>query len=645
MQATESTLFLDEFVKDHAARAWRLAYCLTRNVHDADDIVQQAFVVTVSRIDALPRDRAWPWLAAVIANQVRHRWRASARPTHEELVEMHEDPRAVDPACAATHNEEMEALAHAVGELPSQEREAIALVHLSGMTIRDAASAAGVPRSTMADRLSIAMEKLKQNIKREETAVAGGLAAFAVPLPPGGIEAATNSWLSSAKAIGTLSISGQAASISSIAAGGFAMKKLLLLLGFALVAGVSVTTGVIIGKETSSPTTEEQPSPIVADSNRDRTARTILATSAPGGTSAVDERTVLLAQVTTLETQVRAAEVGLRDRDSKVAELNAELVVTRDALHSLQSTASASTTVPETRISAARLKAAELLNDLDAAIQAGDKAKALEILHAVAELGIDVYPEFYTAYDRLQKVGNPYGGTNSLGLSAFEFISLIPTEFVTFAIKDPHGDVPATAMTHAFYAAPWLGGVSAKERTAAVIRVLETRAEPYLLVAALEAVKSPTDAPDLIPALAKIIVNSTVEPQVRTKALQTMLMFKRSEIDWTVLDSLKNERDPDMLKACAAANVMRSNAIVGFLVTSIDTGSPAADAGLYVGDVITRYGEKDVSDQASFQEAVAGIKVGELINVSVFRNGGAVVLVLVSSLYPGITGTGVWKIE
>jgi serine protease Do len=57
----------------------------------------------------------------------------------------------------------------------------------------------------------------------------------------------------------------------------------------------------------------------------------------------------------------------------------------------------------------------------------------------------------------------------------------------------------------------------------------------------------------------------------------------------------------------------------GALVTEIKTGSPAAKAGLRVGDIILTWGERDV-DHRSLPWIVAQSPVGRPTNVTVWRN-------------------------
>ena len=61
--------------------------------------------------------------------------------------------------------------------------------------------------------------------------------------------------------------------------------------------------------------------------------------------------------------------------------------------------------------------------------------------------------------------------------------------------------------------------------------------------------------------------------------------------------------------------------VKGALVSGVDEGSPAANAGLQQGDVITSYNGKPVTDNNQLRNAVASTQPGTRVNLEVFRNG------------------------
>jgi serine protease Do len=73
---------------------------------------------------------------------------------------------------------------------------------------------------------------------------------------------------------------------------------------------------------------------------------------------------------------------------------------------------------------------------------------------------------------------------------------------------------------------------------------------------------------------------------------------------------------------------------VGFIVTEVTTGSPADRAGLLVGDVITRVGEYDISDQESLPAATLRLVPGNAVTVEIVRGGEARAFTIVPATRP-----------
>ncbi|MCC6575426.1 MAG: sigma-70 family RNA polymerase sigma factor [Planctomycetes bacterium] len=180
-----------------ADQAWRLARVLTANDADADDIVQQAFVVAARKRDSIPADNLWPWFAKVIAFESRQLRRNRAR--HRE-VEMAQEPRSGGLEQQVERQELARLARAALAQLPDSEREAVALTHLTGLTLHAAAAAADVPVSTLDDRARRGIGRLRERLRTSETSLLGCLPMLPINPPPRGYAVSTDRWLSAAKA-------------------------------------------------------------------------------------------------------------------------------------------------------------------------------------------------------------------------------------------------------------------------------------------------------------------------------------------------------------------------------------------------------------------------------------------------------------
>lgn len=59
----------------------------------------------------------------------------------------------------------------------------------------------------------------------------------------------------------------------------------------------------------------------------------------------------------------------------------------------------------------------------------------------------------------------------------------------------------------------------------------------------------------------------------------------------------------------------------GAVVKSVDDNSPAEEAGLQVNDIITAIDGKTVSSSSDLESIISGAETGDLIVVTVYRNG------------------------
>ena len=144
-------------VTEHHAAVYRYAFRLTGSAVDAEDLVQQAFLLAHQRLAQLREtSRAAGWLMAIVRNcflKDKRRTRPSEPLLDEPLGPDDEEfPEWVDP----------EQLQLALGQLPDDARAILVLFFFEDCSYKEIAEVLDVPIGTVMSRLSRAKTRLRQ---------------------------------------------------------------------------------------------------------------------------------------------------------------------------------------------------------------------------------------------------------------------------------------------------------------------------------------------------------------------------------------------------------------------------------------------------------------------------------------------------
>jgi RNA polymerase sigma-70 factor, ECF subfamily len=141
-------------------RLRRFARALARNAEDADDLVQLALERALSRTGQMRTDASLAgWTFGILRNAWIDELRARAR-----RARLLAPPESVEEAGDASQSGHAELLSvqEALARLPEEQRSAVALVLIEGLSYKEAAHVMQVPIGTLTSRLARGREALQQ---------------------------------------------------------------------------------------------------------------------------------------------------------------------------------------------------------------------------------------------------------------------------------------------------------------------------------------------------------------------------------------------------------------------------------------------------------------------------------------------------
>jgi RNA polymerase sigma-70 factor (ECF subfamily) len=147
----------------------RVARSMTRNPHDAEDLVQDTMLRAYRSIDRFDGRHPRAWLLTIMRNAEinRHRRQRPSLLTPAQLTLP--DPAADGGATAESMVVDLTfdtAVQDAFAHLSDDFREVVELVDIGGLTYAEAAEVAGVPEGTVMSRLHRARGKVRTRLER-----------------------------------------------------------------------------------------------------------------------------------------------------------------------------------------------------------------------------------------------------------------------------------------------------------------------------------------------------------------------------------------------------------------------------------------------------------------------------------------------
>ena len=146
----------DEVVRVHGDRVYRLAYRLTGNAHDAQDLTQDVFIRVFRSLDGYTPGTFEGWLHRITTNLFLDRMRRAARIRFEALPDDAErlTGREPSPEAALMADEFDPDVESALAALPPDFRAAVVLCDIEQLSYEEIAATLNVKLGTVRSRIS-----------------------------------------------------------------------------------------------------------------------------------------------------------------------------------------------------------------------------------------------------------------------------------------------------------------------------------------------------------------------------------------------------------------------------------------------------------------------------------------------------------
>jgi RNA polymerase sigma factor (sigma-70 family) len=180
----------DQVVHEHSGRVFRLAYRLTGNRHDAEDLTQEVFVRVFRSLDSYTPGTFEGWLHRITTNLFLDQARRKARIRFDALADDAETrlpSRAVTPDTSVMDGVFDDDVESALADLPPDFRAAVVLCDVEGLSYEEIADVLDLKLGTVRSRIHRGRTMLRKALTHR--APRSGRSRYAGPreLPPRGV--------------------------------------------------------------------------------------------------------------------------------------------------------------------------------------------------------------------------------------------------------------------------------------------------------------------------------------------------------------------------------------------------------------------------------------------------------------------------
>jgi RNA polymerase sigma-70 factor (ECF subfamily) len=161
----------EQLVQEYEQIAFRVAYLITHEEHEAADAAQDAFLRAYRALGSFKRGQPLrPWLLRIVTNTALNRIQAAQR--RERMTERYTRQVIIENGGLsieglAVKREQQQRLLAAVSQLTPDQQALIALRYFLELPEAEVAEALKIPRGTVKSRLHRTLVKLREIIQRD----------------------------------------------------------------------------------------------------------------------------------------------------------------------------------------------------------------------------------------------------------------------------------------------------------------------------------------------------------------------------------------------------------------------------------------------------------------------------------------------
>jgi len=164
MNETAKLALFEQTIVPHMNAAYNIALWLTRNAHDAEDVVQEAYLRAFRFFGGFSGNDGKAWLLTIVRNTcltwLRREHAAGSAVMFDEQTHS-PDREKTNPEVMLLGKSNLGQLRECVEELPLDYREIVVLRELDELSYREISEIAGIPVGTVMSRLSRGRKRLE----------------------------------------------------------------------------------------------------------------------------------------------------------------------------------------------------------------------------------------------------------------------------------------------------------------------------------------------------------------------------------------------------------------------------------------------------------------------------------------------------